>query len=291
MTSPTFPNVARLGLAAVAAACLAGCAHVRGDYDPYGYDSHYYDAYPYPASRVAYYDYWYYPALDCYYDSRARIYIYYEHDRWVRARALPPHLRPHLGRHVIVRAPHDRPYEHHNWHREQHAPGHYMKAPEVRRDATQGGPSRKELPLRNRDGQRHAVPYRDRERDTDGMASSRDHNNDRAPVGTRKQPPAQNGIRLHEPASRPHKPNARFEPEPRRREAAADAAPIGRKPNASGSGTRNAQTQSSERSDGVERRHKGRDESGDEMGPRNSAPAPGRRSEPKSADLPGQSGS
>jgi len=102
----------RIALIAAAASVMTACVS----------NPHYYDRYPHASTRVVYYDYWYYPAIGAYYDPRARIYIYHEHDHWIRTRALPPRMRSHLGHHVTVRSPHDRPYEEHHRHRQQYQP-------------------------------------------------------------------------------------------------------------------------------------------------------------------------
>lgn len=82
---------------------------------------------PYYAPRVVAYDYWYYPAIGTYYDPRARVYIYYEHNHWIRARVLPVHVRPYIGHYVTVRTAHDHPYDDFYKHREQYAPERYRK--------------------------------------------------------------------------------------------------------------------------------------------------------------------
>lgn len=142
-----FPRLALLGAAAVA---LGGCASYGGDYYS-GPDTAYYgapadgyysgprtttyydrggygDTYYAPAPRYSaaeLHDYWYYPAVGCYYDPQLRVYLYFEHNRWMRARELPAHFRPHLGHPVTVRAPHGHPYAEHHRHRDRYAPERY----------------------------------------------------------------------------------------------------------------------------------------------------------------------
>ena len=149
MTSSRHHAVFRLILAGAAVA-LAGCAS-NGDYY-YGPDTAYYDQpanhyyggsgtsgyyernYYSPAPRytthIEQHDYWYYPAADCYYDPRVRVYMYHDHGRWVRAHEPPHHLRPHLSNHVVVRSRHERPYEEHAQHRERYA--RHERGPEPR---------------------------------------------------------------------------------------------------------------------------------------------------------------
>lgn len=161
MNSLPLSTYARIAFVTTAAVVLSACAHVRDDYRPA----------PRYESRVTYYDYRYYPEADYYYDTRTRIYIYFEHDHWVRARALPPRMRSHLGRHVNIRSPHDRPYEDVRRHREQYAPDrhkqeHYNKVEpdrrgrDIRNDAPRSdilkherNDSRNYADRRNRNGQ------------------------------------------------------------------------------------------------------------------------------------------
>lgn len=117
--STRFTQLLRLALLAGAAVGLSGCAsHPPHDYPR---ERVYYEPYG------DYYDYLYYPAIGAYYDPRIRIYFYYEHNRWIRTRSLPPHCRPYLDRHVTVRSPRDRPYADHDRHREHYAPERYRK--------------------------------------------------------------------------------------------------------------------------------------------------------------------
>ncbi len=113
-------NYVRIALVAAAAGVMTACAPVRDHAGPPGHHS----------ARVLYQDYWYYPAIGAYYDPRVRIYIYYEHNHWVRARNLPVHLHTYTGRHVIVHSRHERPYEEHRRHRERYAPARYAPEPE-----------------------------------------------------------------------------------------------------------------------------------------------------------------
>jgi hypothetical protein len=153
MTSPRLSNYVRIAFVAVAAGVMTACAPVQ----------HYPEPAQYHAPRVVYYDYWYYPAIGSYYDPRTHVYIYYERNHWVRARALPVHVRPHLGRHVVVRLQHDRPYEAYPRHREQYVPERYLKSqPRHRRDDVRIGPTRQTIPSRDRDDSHTYLGDRDR---------------------------------------------------------------------------------------------------------------------------------
>lgn len=120
MTTSRVLTAVRLALSALVAGALMACAPTR-DY-AYESDRDYYESAPYYGPHAAYYDYWYYPEAGFYYDPRIRIYIYQEHDHWIRSPRLPPHLHSHRGGHVTVRSPHDRPYEDHLRHRDRYAP-------------------------------------------------------------------------------------------------------------------------------------------------------------------------
>ena len=180
MASSRLPAFATLALLTVAAGALSACAHHPG----------YYASDPYYAPRAGYYgddygeyyggyaDYWYYPAVGAYYDPRISLYFYYEHDHWVRARELPPHYRPHLGRHVVVHSPHDRPYAEHHRHRDRYAPERYREerharpAPDRRGDDIWIGKPHRQEPERDRherrrydDARNGNGTYRERERE------------------------------------------------------------------------------------------------------------------------------
>ena len=115
MQSHRFSTFARIVLVAVVAGAITACAPVRDYHEPGVYYS----------PRPLYYDYWYYPAIGSYYDPRTRIYIYFQHGHWIRARELPVRFRPYLGRYVTIRSSHERPYEEQLRHREQYAPERY----------------------------------------------------------------------------------------------------------------------------------------------------------------------
>lgn len=192
MSIPPLSNSARIAILAAAALTLTACAHGR--------DDHYSTPAPYHRSGVTYHDYWYYPALGCYYDPHARVYLYYERDRWLRARALPPHLRPRLGAHVTVRAPHDRPYEEHHRHRERYKPERYRDAAPYDRDGDVWlGPPRRE-PSPRYDDRRHQdardphrrppAGVRDDDRRPDSTPAPRDHRDSNQ--DDRRMPPVRN---------------------------------------------------------------------------------------------------
>jgi hypothetical protein len=214
MKSRLHSICARTALAATVVLAVAACAH-----DPYGY----YAPAPHHSRYVTYYDYWYYPAIGSYYDPRSHVYIYFEGGRWTHARALPPRLRPHLGRHVTIHSPHERPYEEHHRHREQYRPERYRpEAPGDRpRDIWLDAP-RREPPQRDhdRDDRRHDDDGRDRSPRESARDRDHDHKGDRnfglpqrgnheQRRGDQRQPPATRGPevpgRLQVPAGQEHK--------------------------------------------------------------------------------------
>ncbi|MGD8590844.1 MAG: hypothetical protein PVG22_18630 [Chromatiales bacterium] len=145
---------ARIALIAAVAGLLSACVSSPYRYEPDLYHS----------QHSVYYDYWYYPQIDSYYDPRARIYIYHEHDHWIRARTLPPRMRTHLGHHVTVRSPHDRPYEEHHRHRQQYQPERYREREHDHRgDESWIGAPHQQSPQRDRDDRHRESRYRDRD--------------------------------------------------------------------------------------------------------------------------------
>lgn len=214
MNSLPLSTYARIAFVTTAAVVLSACAHVRDDYRPA----------PHYESRVTYYDYRYYPEADCYYDTRTRVYIYFEHDHWVRARALPPRMRSHLGRHVNIRSPHDRPYEDLRRHREQYAPDRHKSErynkiePDHRgRDIRNDAPRRDILEREHNDSRKYTE-----NRDRNGQDQSRGQTRDRSTSTDQRHQsaPAQEQQR---PESKP-----RFKPEPNRHEAPVSKAPTKR---------------------------------------------------------------
>ncbi|MBU1193175.1 MAG: hypothetical protein KKE76_15895 [Gammaproteobacteria bacterium] len=159
MHTYSLSSYARIVIVATAAVVLSACAHAPAHYQPA----------PSYESRATYYDYRYYPEADCYYDTRARVYIYYEQDHWVRARSLPSRMRPHLGRHVDIRSPHDRPYEDRRRHPEQYAPDrhrseHYNNmTPGDRRSISQPQTEHRDKPSHGRYDSRKETKTRDRD--------------------------------------------------------------------------------------------------------------------------------
>jgi hypothetical protein len=208
MKSHRLTTYARIALITAAAGLMTACVS----------SPHYYDPDPYYSPRAVYYDYWYYPAIGAYYDPSAHIYIYHEHDHWIRARALPPRMRPHLGHHVTVRSPHERPYEEHNRHREQYQPERYRERdPAQHGDDVWIGAPHQPSPQRDRDDRR--IESRDRDRNDKDWR----HEPERGAVAV---PP-----RYREPDVKKYPrqaPDTRPKDTPRHREPPASAAPIKR---------------------------------------------------------------
>lgn len=205
MNTHHLPTYARIALIAAVAGLMTACATTTRYYDPN----------PYHSPRVVYYDYWYYPAIGAYYDPHSHIYIYYEHDHWIRARALPHRMRPHLGHHVTVRSPHDRPYEAHHRHRQEYRPERYRERDHTHHgDNAWIGAPRDRNPLHDRDVRR----IESHERDRNGK--DRRHEPERGAVAV---PP-----RYREPGVKypRHTPDNRPKDTPRDREPPAITAPV-----------------------------------------------------------------
>lgn len=198
MKSRRLPSPVRLALMAAAVAALSACAPSR-DYAyerdrAYYYEPEpdYYEPAEYYAPRAEYYDYWYYPAIGAYYDPRVSVYFYYEHDHWVRSRALPPHYRSYLDHHVTVRSPHDRPYAEHNRHRQRYAPEqyrreHYKQPAHDRRnnDAWIGAPRQS-----NQERDRYERRQDNRDRNDRNQAHDRDYDRRSASAEPQQKAPA-----------------------------------------------------------------------------------------------------
>jgi hypothetical protein len=123
-------------LIALAMLGMSGCAV---------YDRPYHPSYvhPIPSPGVTYYDYWYYPGVQVYFDINRRVYFYYSSTGWVQVRVLPPALRARLGTHVPLRSRYTRPYVEHNEHYRRYPPQHREEQrPPDRRDKHYTPPSR-----------------------------------------------------------------------------------------------------------------------------------------------------
>ena len=205
MKSQHLSKYARIALVVSVTGVMTACVS----------DPHYYDPYPYNSSRVVSYDYWYYPAIGAYYDPHSHIYIYHEHDRWIRARELPRPMRSHLGHYVTVRSPNDRPYEEHHRHREQYQPERYREREHTHHgdDAWIGAP-----PVRSPQPDRDDRRFDSHDRDRDGK--DRRHEPERGAVTV---PPFYRGQDVKYPRQIP---DTRRNDAPRHREEPADATPI-----------------------------------------------------------------
>ena len=195
---------------------IAFIAAIAGGMTACASDSLYYDPDPYYSPRIMYYDFWYYPAIGAYYDPHTHIYIYYDHDHWLRARVLPPRIRPYLGHHVTVRSPHDRPYEEHHRHRQQYQPERYRERERTHHDDVWIGAPPHQSPQHDRDDRRRDNRDQDR-RDKDGR-----HEPERGAVSI---PPHYRGEDVKYPRQTP---DTRPQGAPHHREPPTGAAPIKR---------------------------------------------------------------
>lgn len=118
---PSTRNFALL-LAGLLGTGLGGCAVYGQPYAGGGYVQ------TMPPAGIAYYDYWYYPGVQVYYDINRHVYFYLSSSGWLEVRVLPPALRARLGRHVPIHSRYARPYREHNDHRRKY-PSNYREAP------------------------------------------------------------------------------------------------------------------------------------------------------------------
>jgi len=83
----------------------------------------------YPGSARVTYDYWYYPSVGVYYDSRRSYYHYYSGSRWVEASILPSYLYGGLGTYVVINSRDRRPWYYYDDHRRHYPPERYRGKP------------------------------------------------------------------------------------------------------------------------------------------------------------------
>lgn len=133
-----YPSVRIMNIALVilAGLGLSSCAVYDRPYRP-GY------VHVPPPSAVTYYDYWYYPDVQVYFDINRQVYFYFTNNRWVEARVLPPYWRSRLGGYVPIRSRYIQPYrEHPDFSRKY--PPHYRdeRRPPEHRDERNVPPGR-----------------------------------------------------------------------------------------------------------------------------------------------------
>ena len=116
-------------------ACMAAFAPgLAGCYGPAPYGP------PYPPQ---YYDYYYYPHVDVYFQIYTGWYYYRSDNVWWRARHLPPHIRldPRYRRPIVIRE--DQPYRQHPQHRAAYPPPSEWR-PEPHRDRQERDDNRRQ---------------------------------------------------------------------------------------------------------------------------------------------------
>lgn len=134
-----YPSVRIINIALIilAGLGLSSCAVYDRPYRP-----GYIQSSP-PPVTVGYYDYWYYPDVQVYFDFNRQVYFYFTNNRWVEARVLPPYWRSRLGGYVPIRSRYIQPYrEHPDFSRKY--PPHYRdeRRPPEHRDDRNAPPSR-----------------------------------------------------------------------------------------------------------------------------------------------------
>lgn len=116
MPHKPFIRVAHLALAVIFVLGLSSCVAYRQPYDP-GYVR-----YAPPPASVAYYDYWYYPDAQVYFDTQRRVYFYFTNQRWVETRVLPSYWRSRLHGYVPIHSRNARPYLEYREHSRKYPP-------------------------------------------------------------------------------------------------------------------------------------------------------------------------
>lgn len=139
----TGARIALTTVVMVTAIALAGCATRAGP------DRHY-SHYRTPAP--VWYDYYYYPDQQVYFEISSGYYWLHDHDRWQRVRYLPSHLRLHEHERVHIRLDTDRPHRHAAEHRERYRHRPAYQAPGHQGSAGAGENRRKLHPAERRDG-------------------------------------------------------------------------------------------------------------------------------------------
>lgn len=78
----------------------------------------------YSPSVTVHYDWVFYPTCDVYYNTATRVWVFYDHGRWVESYSLPGYYHARLGGRVVVEYNGSRPYTHVQAHR-HHVNTHY----------------------------------------------------------------------------------------------------------------------------------------------------------------------
>ncbi len=115
-------RIGKLLMAAFAGLLLLTCAPEMKGFGFVGSASA--DRYPWaprPHHRVVY-KYWYYPAIEVYYDPYRRVYFYVKDGVWFYSYELPPYLYPHLGYYVTLDMWTPWPYRYHRHVHRYHPP-------------------------------------------------------------------------------------------------------------------------------------------------------------------------
>jgi hypothetical protein len=116
-------TIDKLLIAAVIVISLSGCV-TAGPSSSYAPVDPHVSHYPYD-----YYDYYYYPAVNVYFDVHRQVYFCYVSGGWVMYRTLPPHIHLHGHAHHKIRMREDRPYLRHREHVREFPRHHYRSDP------------------------------------------------------------------------------------------------------------------------------------------------------------------
>ena len=123
ISSSFKPLALSLSLAVGLTACV---------YDPHYSGSAHRPYYPY--YYPLYYDYYFYPSVQVYFHYSTGYYYYSHNKRWIRSKALPPHIHLDPRDRVITRIEGNKPYLRNKQHRQEFQPRrNYRPDPQLHR--------------------------------------------------------------------------------------------------------------------------------------------------------------
>ena len=136
---PSARNI-NFALAILLALGLSSCVVYDRPYGPgYAHSSP-------PPAGIAYYDYWYYPDVQVYFDIDRRVYFYLSNSRWVEVRVLPPSLRARLGGYIPLHSRYRQPYVEYREHSIKYPPRYREERRPVERHDNRYAPPARNTP-------------------------------------------------------------------------------------------------------------------------------------------------
>ncbi len=175
MPHTTFARILQIVLAITVTLGLSSCAVYDRPYGP-GYVRQV----P-PATGVVYYDYWYYPEAQVYFDVNRHIYFYFTNQHWVETRVLPTYWRSKLHSYVPIHSRYQRPYIENKDHSRKYPPRNRYEQRNDQRYRNDRYPNRyQEMP--------RTEPQRYREQDRYEQRNDQRYRNDRYPNRYQEMP-------------------------------------------------------------------------------------------------------